>query len=244
MARAQGRALIFCHALVQYFRERVRLWSVAGLWGGILLTGFNLYAATSTYIPQFRIRNDFRLVYGAALDAWTYGYSHLYDLTAQKAVVEGLGAGTYWSPFLNPPTLAWIATPFLLLPFEVALVLWTLLIVAAAFLAWRLAAPGAGLTRAAHLALFLGLFPTAFGLMVGQPVALVAAAVAMAWWLADRKRPVLAGLALSLIAIKPQLALLVPLCLLVSGHRRIFVVWLAATAVVAAAGPGLPGLGG
>src|SRR5256886_17259578 len=80
--------------------------------------------------------------------------------------------------------------------------------------------------------------------MVGQPVALVAAAVAMAWWLADRKRPVLAGLALSLIAIKPQLALLVPLCLLVSGHRRIFVVWLAATAGMAAAGVGLLGAGG
>jgi len=222
-------------ALVQYLRERTRLWSAAGLWAGLLLLGFNLYAASSTYVPEFRIRNDFRLIYGAALDAWTYGYGHLYDLSAQKAVVEGLGVGTYWSPFLNPPTLAWIATPFLVLPFEMALVLWTLLIVGAALLAWRLAAPGGGLTRAAHLALFLGLFPTAFGLMVGQPVALVAAAVAMAWWLADRKRPVLAGLALSLIAIKPQLALLVPLCLLVSGQRRIFVVWLAATAVMAGA---------
>src|SRR3989442_15869562 len=234
----------FWPALVQYFRERTRLWAAAGLWGGSLLLAFNLYAAIATYIPQYQVRNDFRLIYGAALNGWQNGYGHLYDLAAQKAVVEGLGAGTYWSPFLNPPTLAWIATPFLVLPFEIALVLWTLLIVAAALLAWRLAAPGGGLTRAAHLALFLGLFPTAFGLMVGQPVALVAAAVAMAWWLADRKRPVLAGLALSLIAIKPQLALLVPLCLLVSGHRRTFGVWLAATAGRAAAGPGLPGLGG
>jgi hypothetical protein len=220
--------------LVTYFRERTRLWSVAGLWAGVLLTGFNLYAATSTYIPQFRVRNDFRLIYGAALDGWTYGYNHLYDLTAQKAVIEGLGAGTYWSPFLNPPTLAWIATPFLALPFELALVLWTLLIVAAAILSWRLAAPGAGLTQAAHLALFLGLFPTAFGLMVGQPVALVAGAVALAWWLAEHKRPVLAGLALSLMAIKPQLALLVPLCLLLSGQGRMFAAWLAATAVMVA----------
>jgi hypothetical protein len=220
--------------LVSYFRERTRLWSVAGLWAGVLLTGFNLYAATSTYIPQFRVRNDFRLIYGAALDGWTYGYNHLYDLTVQKAVIEGLGAGTYWSPFLNPPTLAWIATPFLALPFELALVLWTLLIVGAAILAWRLAAPGAGLTQAAHLALFLGLFPTAFGLMVGQPVALVAAAVALAWWLAEHKRPVLAGLALSLMAIKPQLALLVPLCLLLSGQGRMFTAWLAATAVMVA----------
>lgn len=217
-----------------YFRERTRLWAVAGLWGGLLLFAFNLYAATTTYVPQYLVRNDFRLIYGAALDGWNNGYAHLYDLPAQKAAVESLGPGAYWSPFLNPPTLAWIATPFLAMPFEVALFLWTLLIVGAALLAWRLVAPGPGLTRAAHLALFLGLFPTAYGLMVGQPVALVAAAVAVAWWLADHKRPVLAGLALGLIAIKPQLALLVPVCLLVAGHGRLFAAWLLATVVMVA----------
>jgi len=224
----------FWPALVQYFRERTRLWAAAGLWGGSLLLAFNLYAAVATYIPQYQVRNDFRLIYGAALNGWQNGYGHLYDLAAQKAVVEGLGWGTYWSPYLNPPTLAWFATPFLAMPFEAALFLWTLLIAGAALLGWRLVAPGSGLTRAAHLALFLGLFPTAFGLMVGQSVALVAAAVAVAWWLASHKRPVLAGLALSLIAIKPQLALLVPLCLLVAGHGRMFAAWLSATAVMVA----------
>src|SRR5437588_3127831 len=215
-------------------RERGRLWAVGGLWAGMLLTGFNLYVALPTYVSQYRVRNDFRLIYGAALDGWRYGYSHLYDLAAQKQVVEGLGPGTYWSPYLNPPPLAWLATPFLAMPFDTAIVLWTLLLFGAAFLAWRLVTPGGSLGRAAHLALFLGLFPTAFGLMVGQPVALVAAAVAGACWLAERKRPALAGLALSAVAIKPQLALLVPLCLLVAGHRRMFFAWLAASAVMAA----------
>src|SRR5437588_10351886 len=215
-------------------RERGRLWAVGGLWAGALLTAFNLFAAVTTYLPQYRVRNDFRLIYGAALDGWLYGYNHLYDLAAQKQVVEGLGPGTYWSPYLNPPPLAWLATPFLAMPFDMAVVLWTLLLFGAAFLAWRLIAPGGSLGRAAHLALFLGLFPTAFGLMVGQPVALVAAAVAMAWWLASRERTVLAGMALSLIAIKPQLALLVPLCLLVAGHGRLFAAWLSATVVMVA----------
>jgi hypothetical protein len=68
--------------------------------------------------------------------------------------------------------------------------------------------------------------------MVGQPVALVAGAVAAAWWFAQRKRSVAAGLALSVLAIKPQLALLVPVCLLFSGHARIFVAWLVATVVM------------
>jgi hypothetical protein len=221
--------------LVEFFRRRTRLWAVAGLWTGILLTAFNLYAAFVTYIPQHRIRNDFRLIYGAALNAWQHGYGRLYDLAAQKAAVEGLGPGTYWSPYLNPPPLVWLATPFLALPFDVAIVLWTVLVVGAAYFAWHVAVPGGTrLTRAAHLALFLGLFPTAFGLMVGQPVALVAAVVAGSWWLADKNKPLAAGLVLSLTAVKPQLVLLVPLCLLVAGHGRMFAAWLGASVVMLA----------
>jgi hypothetical protein len=219
-------------SVIQYLGARTRLWGAAGLWAGILLIAFDLYAAVVTYIPQYKVRNDFRLIYGAALTALRHGYGHLYDLSAQKATVEGLGAGFYWSPFLNPPPLVWLATPFTLVPFNVAIVLWTALLLGAVLLAWYLAAPGGRLTRAAHLALWLGLFPVAFGLMVGQPVALVAAAVAASWWLADRNHPVLAGLSLSVVAIKPQVALLVPLCLLVSGHARIFGSWLVATGLM------------
>jgi len=216
-----------------FFRRRTRLWAAAGLWAGLLLTAFNVYAAVVTYIPQYRVRNDFRLIYGAALNAWEHGYARLYDLAGQQHATESLAPGVYWQPFINPPPLAWLATPLLALPFEVAIVLWTALLIGSAVLAWWLVAPGAGLTRAAYLALFVGLFPTAFGLMVGQPVAIVALAVAASWWLAERNRPIVAGLALSLVAIKPQLALLVPLCLLVAGHRRMFAAWLVASAVIA-----------
>jgi Glycosyltransferase family 87 len=208
------------------------MWAAAGLWTGILLVAFNLYAAAVEFIPEYRFRNDFRLIYGAARAAWTNGYSYLYDPAAQKAATESLGSGVYWQPYLNPPPLAWLATPFLSLPFEVALLAWSALLVLAAWIAWRLAAPGPRLTRLAHLALFVGLFPTAFGLMVGQPVALVTAVVAASWWLADRRREVPAGVVLSLIALKPQLALLVPLCLLVAGRWRIFLAWLGASAVL------------
>jgi hypothetical protein len=208
------------------------LWAAAGLWAGILLILFDLYAAAVEFIPQYRFRNDFRLIYGAALAAWDHGYSHLYDLTAQKAATEGLGSGFYWQPFINPPPLAWLATPFLALPFPAAVLLWSALLLVAALSAWWLVGPGGGLTRFAHLALFLGVFPTAFGLLVGQPVALVAAAVALSWWLAEHRRPVLAGVVLSLVALKPQLALLVPLCLFVAGRWRILFAWLGASAVI------------
>ena len=186
----------------------------------------------TVYIPQYLVRNDFRLIYGAAKVALQDGFSHVYDLDAQKAATEAIAQGVYWQPFLNPPPLVWLAEPFTARRFDVAIWIWTALLFASALLAWYLAAPGGRLARAAHLALFLGLFPTAFGLMVGQPVALVAAAVAVAWWFAERRWSVAAGLALCLIAIKPQLAVLVPLCLLASGHVRIFVTWLIATAVM------------
>lgn len=224
--------MVWSLTLDAYVRARTRLWAAAGLWGGLLLIGFDIYAAVVTYIPQYRVRNDFRLMYGAALTGLHEGYSHLYDLAAQKQAVEGLGAGFYWSPFLNPPPLAWLVTPLTILPFTAALVVWTALILGALVLAWHLAAPGGRLTRAAHLAMLLGVFPVAFGVMVGQPVALVVAAVAACWWFAENDRPVVAGLVLSVVALKPQLALFVPLCLVVSGHARIFGAWLVATLVI------------
>jgi len=216
-----------------YARARTRLWGAAGLWAGLLLIGFDIYAAVVTYIPGYRFRNDFRLIYGTALTGLHHGYDHLYDAVAQKAAVQGLGDGFYWSPFLNPPPLVWLATPFTVLPFDLAILVWTALLLGALLLAWHLAAPGDRLTKFAHLALWLGVFPVAFGVMVGQPVALVALAVSACWWFSQRNRTVLGGLALSLIAVKPQLALFVPVCLLVSGHVRIFGAWFLTTALMA-----------
>ncbi len=215
-----------------YVASRRRLWSFGGLCLGIGLLGLDVYAAIVTYVPQYTVRNDFRLMYGAALAAQRHGYSHLYDLSAQQAAVHGLGAGFYYSPFINPPPLAWLVTPLTALPFGAALVVWSGVLVAALAFAWFLAAPGDRQARVALGATWLGLFPVAFGLMVGQPVALVAAAVAACWWLASRGRPWVAGLSLSLIVVKPQLALLVPLCLLVAGQTRVFIAWLVPSAII------------
>jgi len=215
--------------VIRFLASRRKLWAFGGLALGLGLTALDVYFSILTYIPQYRIRNDFRLMYGTADLTLHQGYGHLYDLAAQKAAIENLGAGFYWSPFLNPPPLVWLVTPLTLLQFDLAVAVWTVLVLAALGVAWYAAAPGDRFSKAAHGALWLGVLPVAFGVMVGQPVALVAAAVAGCWWLADRDRPALAGLALSLIALKPQIALLVPLCLVVSGHGRVFGGWLVAT---------------
>ena len=215
--------------LVSYFASRKRLWSVVGLLVGALLVIRAIADAVYVYVPQYRFRNDFRLLYGAVMTTFHDGYSHLYDPIAQRAAVEGLGPGFYWSLFLNPPPLVWLATPLAALPFSVAIILWTILLLAAAGLTWYLAAPGAGLAKAGLGLMWLGVVPVSFAIGVGQSVVLVAAAVATAWWLAEQDHPVWSGLALSLIAFKPQLALFVPLCLAVSGHARVFGAWLIAT---------------
>ncbi|HXI97157.1 MAG TPA: glycosyltransferase family 87 protein [Candidatus Acidoferrum sp.] len=200
-----------------------------GLLVGVILAGFDLVVAAPAYVSQYAVRNDFRLAYAAATVGIRSGYGHLYDLAAQKLAIEGLGAGFNPQPFISPPPLAWLVTPLLVLPFQAALVIWTALLLAALAWTWFLLAPAGRVTKPAHLALLLGVFPVAFGVMVGQPGAWVAAAVATAWWLMRHDRPVWAGVALSLIVLKPQLALLVPICLLVSGHARTFGAWLVAT---------------
>ncbi|HXC77505.1 MAG TPA: glycosyltransferase family 87 protein [Candidatus Acidoferrum sp.] len=218
--------------MVVYFRARSRLWAAVGLLVGLILIAWDLWVAAGTYISQYAVRNDFRLAYGAALVGIRNGYGHLYDLAAQKSAIESLGAGFNPQPFISPPPLAWLAMPLVVLPFSVALVVWTVLLLAALVWSWYLVAPGTGLAKAAYLVLLLGVFPVAFGVMVGQPGALVAAAVATAWWLLRREHDVWAGLALSLIVLKPQMAFLIPICLLTSGHARTFGAWLAASLVI------------
>jgi hypothetical protein len=218
--------------VIAYIRARRRVWPAVGLLVGVILIGFDVWAAAATYISQYAVRNDFRLVYGAAKVGIESGYSHLYDLAAQKSAIESLGPDFNPQPFISPPPLAWLATPFLALPFAAAVVVWTLVLLAALGWTWYLLAPGTSLAKAALLALLLGVFPVAFGVMVGQPGPLAAAAVATAWWLIRRGHPVWAGLALSAIILKPQLALLVPVCLLVSGHAKTFGAWLVATLVI------------
>jgi hypothetical protein len=219
-------------AVIEYVRSRRRLFAAAGLLAGVILVGWDLWIAATMFLPQYAVRNDLRLAYGAALVGVHDGYARLYDLAAQKTAIESLGPGFNPQPFISPPPLAWLVTPLLAIPFPAALVIWTVLLLAALVWTWYLLAPPGRLVKAAHLALWLGLFPVAFGVMVGQPGALIAAAVATGWWLMKRDREVWAGVALSLIVLKPQVALLVPLCLLVSGHARTFGAWLAASVLI------------
>jgi hypothetical protein len=71
--------------------------------------------------------------------------------------------------------------------------------------------------------------------MLGAVSAFGALIVIVAWRLVGSGRPLAGGLMLSLLAIKPQLGLLVAPALLVAGRWRVFAGWVAGSGVLVAA---------
>jgi len=191
--------------------------------------------------------SDFGQYYLWARIGWHDGWSQLYDLAVQRREWQALGGvnAIVWWPNIDPPPQAWLAAPFALLPFPMAFAAWMALILAAFLITWRLVSPGQGLARWAYLAAALVAFPVIFGLALGQALVLVAASVTAGWWFLKRGQQVAAGLVMLGVVLKPQLALLVPLALLVAGYRRTFQVWalgMAALAVLSIASLGPDGL--
>jgi hypothetical protein len=99
--------------------------------------------------------------------------------------------------------------------------------------AWFVAAPATGLPRPLQLLLAAIFVPTAFVLALGQATLLVVGVVALTWWLLKRGHQGWAGVVLSLIVLKPQLAFLVPVALLIAGRRLTFFWFMGASALLA-----------
>jgi Glycosyltransferase family 87 len=178
----------------------------------------------SNYLGD-NFHNDFTFYYAAARLGLAHGWSHLYDLRLQQEQLDAIGSHitvAQLARYVSPPPLAWLVTPLTLLPYQVAYWLWSTLLVAALVLAWHLAAPGAGRARVIFLVAAIGWLPIVYGLQLGQPALLVAAGVAACYALLRRGRDVEAGAVLGVLVVKPQLALLVPVVLLVSGRWRAF----------------------
>jgi hypothetical protein len=168
---------------------------------------------------------DFYVYYLAAQLGRMHGWAAIYDPALfLPPVTSAVGKPL---PYLNPPELAWLVTPLSYLPYSVAGWIWTGLLAAALGLTWYLAAPGRRLVRLIHGVGAAALLPVFVGILFGQVSLLVVVAVALSWWLLVTGRPWLAGLALSALILKPQVAFLVPLALLVSGYWRVALACLA-----------------
>jgi len=173
------------------------------------------------------LEGDFAVYYIFARVGIDHGWQSLYDAGAMRQEWIALGSAFLY-PALYPPTLAWFVAPFAVLPFAAGYALWNVLLAGSLLVTWWLTVPPySRLARLGHLALAVALPSVAFGLLLGQVVIVVAAAVSISWWLLRHNRPFVGGLVLSLIALKPQLALMLPVALLVAGRRTAFLGWAA-----------------
>jgi glycosyl transferase family 87 len=195
------------------------------------MTIFNLYQVWSAF-PHKLIESDFRIWYAAAEIGPRWGWSHLYDIDIQRIAVESVWPGSRYLLFANPPPAAWVMLPFTLLPFGAALALWTVLSVALLVAVSQAYAGPERWSKAVFVMSALGFLPT-FVMVEAAPLSpVVFGAAAACALLLRRGREIAAGLVLSLIIVKPNIALLVPVAILAAGHLRAFVAWLAATVLM------------
>jgi hypothetical protein len=177
---------------------------------------------------------DFHTYEAAARVALQNGWSHLYDQAAVAAEQKRLAVDQVAQPFLSTPPVAWLAAALSPLPYMTAYYVWAAVTFAANALALAWSATSRGLVR--WIAILAAIAPwwVLHAVHLGQVVPLVAAGVVVGWRLLREKRDVAAGLALSLVLLKPNTAFIVPLALLAAGRYRAFATWSVAGAFLAA----------
>jgi len=192
--------------------SRVRGYAVLiGLASLALLANSYMKAMTPT-------GSDFLAFWGAGHVTVAGDPAAAYDLAVQRQVQTGPDTGIAaegFFAFVNPPPFLFVTAPFGALPFPAAWLAWVVL----GYAVWAFAAVRA--------------FPRLWPLVLVFPGALVAAGHAQAGFvtgallvgavaLVDR-RPVLSGVLIGMLIVKPHLALLLPFWLAAGGRWRTFV---------------------
>ena len=168
------------------------------------------------------------------LNFWMYGraaFGHaaerFYNPNVYNHALQSfLGADYPRQNWSYPPDVMLLAAPFGLLGYLPALLCWTaiglLVLFVTARTQWKQPAPVAALFAAPA---------TAFCLMSGQSSLLTTALLVAVFACLDR-RPLLAGMLIGLLTLKPQLGLLFPVMLCASGRWRVFLAAAATTATL------------
>jgi hypothetical protein len=196
----------------------------AGAAVAVPFAAWDLYKWVEAYVSD-HFHNDFTFYVAAARVGVTHGWGSIYDLSLQQAQLNAMGSRitiAELARYISPPPTAWLALPLAPLPYEVGYWVWSGLLLAALLGTWYLAAPGNGRWRLVHIAAAVGWLPVIYTLQLGQPGLFVGLGVAACYALLRAGRPFWAGCALAVLALKPQLAFLVPAALLVSGRTRAF----------------------
>ena len=179
-----------------------------------------------------RIGVDFHTYEAAALVGLHQGWAHIYDQSAVAIEQTKLAPGDWTQPFLSPPTVAWLAAALAPYPYAISYGVWAIvgLFLFALALAWS--AESKGLMRWIGVGAALAPWWVMHAVSLGQVVPLLAAGVVVSWRLLRDEHDVAAGLALAVILLKPNTAVLAPLALLAAGRYRAFAAWVAAGAAI------------
>ena len=188
--------------------------------------------------------SDFAYFYSFAKAGLTYGDRRLYDPMVQLTSLHALFPSAEFYAVVNPPPFAWLLALITIMPYSLALWMWTLSMVAALAISSQLLAPNQGYPRTLFMSSWLGFLP-AYLVFVSAPLApLVMLSLALTWRFIRAERPVAAGLVLAIGLTKPTLVILIPFALLAAGHRRVFASWLVAAIVLIGASCAALGLDG
>jgi hypothetical protein len=207
----------------------IRLLTVTGTAFALLTAAF--YIWKMSFVPQFP-RDASTLVVGRDfLNFWMYGRAawepdpsrfydpHLYN-DALAALLGPDYPGQNWS---YPPSILMLAAPFGRIGYLPAVLCWTVL--GLALFVWvmrRQIRDDLGAHR--NLLLVPILFsPAAIFCLISGQSSFVTAAMLLSIMAALDRRPVMAGILIGLLTLKPQLGLLFPIILIASGRWRVFV---------------------
>lgn len=176
-----------------------------GIWGARRIRLWLGAAILAAWLPLLGVGLrgwlDFSAFYAAGALAFTPGLASLETVVRFQAA-HGLPI----TPWVYPAGLALLYVPFSWLPYGLAAPLHVVLEVGALVAAAWIGGPLFGITRRCAL---LGVFawaPAAAGVVSGQNTALALLLVVLVAWALRRGRPWLGGLAVGLLAYKPQLA--------------------------------------
>jgi hypothetical protein len=188
--------------------------AVVGLYGLVLLTGTVLRPGQPMPTDMLAFLSAARLAaQGQAASAYDWASFQMVQAEVLGTGPQAIGGLLGW---LNPPHFFFAVLPLAPLGYGWAWLVWVL--ATAALLA---AACWSVLPRAPAVVAVLAAPATLLTASVGQNGMLVAALFAWIFALLDR-RPVLAGVALGLLTVKPQFGLLMPLLLVLTGRWRAF----------------------
>ena len=212
------------------------LWLSAAAITSAITVAFGVARWISHFVTN-PYEEDFRIYWVGAKIGLTYGWSHIYDLNLQQQLTASFGVpgivNDSFHVYVTPPPVAWLLVPFTPLPVPAGYLLWTLGALAAVVAAWWLVCPGKGLGRLTLLMIALAVWPMHYTLWLGQTAPITILCLALAWWCMERERWAPAGAAIAVaMFIKPQVVLLLPLAILISGRWKPVAYWALASAIL------------